>query len=559
MTAIAPLLENFAAVADSPASPERLRDLVLRLAVSGRLVPQLAGETPSAVGLQQVAAERGPTLASSVRGGQSILRSPAPEVCPSRPLPKGWSWARIDDTGAYINGLAFKNQDWKSSGTPIIRIQNLTNPAVPFNYAEGPFPEDRVAQNGDILVSWSATLNAFVWNGGVAAINQHIFKVVPDERVVTKPFLFYLLRHSIGVMADSQAAHGLVMQHINRGPFLSYVVGVPPLEEQRRIVSRIEELDRLCDDLAAAQQDARVSAVHFGTSALHALSEAEDEGDLLQAWKRLDQHWQVLTAEARAVPELRQAILELAVAGKLTHALPQDQSVEVILEDAVTTALDPAQLVDAEGHAVTAPHPIPETWRWVCLGSVLRDIIGGWSAPALPRPKEGQEWGVLKVSSCSWGRFKPEENKALAADTPPRTSLEVLPGDFLISRANTSQLVGRSVVVGETPPRLMLSDKTLRLTPAAGCNPRYLNLANLTRAAREHYEREASGTSDSMKNVSQRAIRRAPVPLPPKEEQDRIVDVVDRLDALCQALEDALLDERVAAAELAGAMVNASG
>lgn len=556
MTASALLLDNFAAVAGSPAGPQKLRHLILALAVSGRLVPQLPEEISAAVGLQHVATERGPTLASSVRGGQSVRRRPAPEECPL-PLPEGWAWARIDDTGAYINGLAFKNQDWKSSGTPIIRIQNLTNPAVAFNYAEGPFPEDRVAHNGDILVSWSATLNAFIWNGGEAAINQHIFKVVPDERVVTKAFLFYLLRHSIGVMAGSQAAHGLVMQHINRGPFLSYVVGLPPLEEQRRIVTRIEELDRICDDLAAAQQDGRASSIYFGMSALHALSEAEDEDGLLQAWQRLDENWSVSTAEARAVPELRQAILQLALAGKLTHTLPEDQAVEVLLQDAAATALDPVQLVDAEGQAVPPPHPIPPTWRWVCLGSLLRGIIGGWSAPALPRTKEGEEWGVLKVSSCSWGKFKPDEHKALSADTPPRTSLEVLPGDFLISRANTSQLVGRSVVVEETPPRLMLSDKTLRLTPVASANPRYLNLANLARTAREHYEREASGTSDSMKNVSQKAIRRAPVPLPPREEQDRIVEVVDRLNALCQALEDALVNERAAAAALAEVLASA--
>jgi type I restriction enzyme S subunit len=75
----------------------------------------------------------------------------------------------------------------------------------------------------------------------------------------------------------------------------------------------------------------------------------------------------------------------------------------------------------------------------------------------------------------------------------------------------------------------MLSDKTLRLSVGDGCSPRYLNLANRAEAARAHYENEASGTSSSMKNVSQRAIRRTPIPLPPREEQDRIVAIVDEL------------------------------
>ena len=143
---------------------------------------------------------------------------------------------------------------------------------------------------------------------------------------------------------------------------------------------------------------------------------------------------------------------------------------------------------------------------------------------------------MLKVSACSWREFKPAENKALSVDQKPRPDLEVRPGDFLISRANTSDLVGRSVVVNETPPHLMLSDKTLRLSVVQGCNPRYLNLANLASAARTHYEREATGTSSSMKNVSQRIIRRTPIPLPPREEQDRIVAVVDDLMALVHKL-----------------------
>jgi type I restriction enzyme, S subunit len=104
--------------------------------------------------------------------------------------------------------------------------------------------------------------------------------------------------------------------------------------------------------------------------------------------------------------------------------------------------------------------------------------------------------------------------------------------DFLLSRANTCGLVGRSVIARETPNHLMLSDKTLRLSVLEGCDPNYLNLANLGPAARAHYEREATGTSSSMKNVSQKVIRRAPVPLPPREEQGRIVTIVDKLMGL---------------------------
>ena len=219
--------EILEAVVNSPDGISRLRQQPLVLAMRGALAAQRSDEVPVDEGLRAVHHEKGLTLAPSIRGGESTPRVPRPSECPGE-LPTGWRWARVDDTGWHVNGLAFKSQDWKPAGSPIIRIQNLTNPAAPFNYAEGPFPEDRMVEDGDILVSWSATLNAFLWDRGTAVVNQHIIKVIPDERAVTAPFLLHQLRYCVRDMAESEAAHGLVMQHVNRGPFLSFGVGSPP-------------------------------------------------------------------------------------------------------------------------------------------------------------------------------------------------------------------------------------------------------------------------------------------------------------------------------------------
>lgn len=257
-------LQHFASVADAPGGMQHLRDLVLELAVRGRLVEQSPEDMPANAGLDAVRADKGGTLADSIRGGGSVPRIPEPAE-QFGDLPAGWEWARVDDTGEYVNGLAFKNSDWRPEGIPIIRIQNLTNPSVPFNHADGPFPEDRMAHDGDVLVSWSATLNAFRWYRGDAVVNQHIFKVIPDDRVVTTDYLFHLLRYCIRAMAESEAAHGLVMKHINRGPFLSHVVAIPPLAEQERIVSRLDELMGLCHSLEQAL--ARRTAVQSALAA----------------------------------------------------------------------------------------------------------------------------------------------------------------------------------------------------------------------------------------------------------------------------------------------------
>jgi type I restriction enzyme S subunit len=157
-------------------------------------------------------------------------------------LPRSWATATVNDTGDYINGMAFKPDDWVEQGLPIIRIQNLTDLERSFNRTNRKVDPRYLVENGDILVSWSATLDAFVWDRGPAVLNQHIFKVVPETRLVYSGFLFHGLRESIREMIAGEHLHGSTMKHINRGPFLAHPFPVPPLPEQRRITAKIDSL-----------------------------------------------------------------------------------------------------------------------------------------------------------------------------------------------------------------------------------------------------------------------------------------------------------------------------
>ena len=152
----------------------------------------------------------------------------------------GWRHACVGDVGNYINGMAFKPSDWEDHGRPIIRIQNLTDPTRAFNHTTQPVDPKFIVRHGDILVSWSATLDAFVWRGPEAVLNQHIFKVEPNTKVVTAAFLFYQLKRVIEEMWHSEHTHGSTMKHINRGPFLAHPFWIAPLPEQHRIVAAIE-------------------------------------------------------------------------------------------------------------------------------------------------------------------------------------------------------------------------------------------------------------------------------------------------------------------------------
>jgi type I restriction enzyme S subunit len=270
----------------------------------------------------------------------------------------------------------------------------------------------------------------------------------------------------------------------------------------------------------------------------------------------------LLTGAPTGIKKLRELIIELAVRGKL---VPQDPSDEPAGELLKRIAEEKARLVDegkirkqkplAEIGDEEKPFELPANWRWGRLGSQVVESSAGWSPSCDPRPRAANEWGVLKVSAVSWGVYQPEENKALPASLEARPEHEVAEGDFLVSRANTAELVARSVVVETTPAHLMLSDKIVRLKLTSLCERRYVNLANSAPLARDYYSRVAGGTSSSMKNVSREQILNLPLALPPLAEQHRIVAKVDELMALCNRLEAQQADAESVHAQLVHALL----
>jgi len=180
-------------------------------------------------------------------------------------------------------------------------------------------------------------------------------------------------------------------------------------------------------------------------------------------------------------------------------------------------------------------------WRRCTVGDVLVGIVAGKSPQAAGRPASDGERGVLKVSAVSWGSFLPQENKALPASYVVPASLTVRAGDLLVSRANTVELVGAVVMAVNDHPNLMLSDKTLRLEVREDLvDRRFLLHALRTREVRTVFEEDATGTSDSMRNLSQEKIRSAPLLLPPIDVQRRIVAKLDALLAHSRAAREHL-------------------
>lgn len=168
---------------------------------------------------------------------------------------------RLGDLASYINGYAFKPEDRGTEGLPIIRIQDLTGNAYDLGFYNGNYPERIEINNGDILISWSASLGVYIWNRGKALLNQHIFKVVFDKSDINKQYFVFAVQYNLKEMESK--THGATMKHIVKKDFDNTLVPYPSLKRQAEIAevltrvtgiinTRKQELQKL-DDLIKAR------------------------------------------------------------------------------------------------------------------------------------------------------------------------------------------------------------------------------------------------------------------------------------------------------------------
>ena len=153
--------------------------------------------------------------------------------------------ARLGDLATYINGYAFKPADWGETGLPIIRIQDLTGNSYQLNRYDGEYPERIEVNNGDVLISWSASLGVYVWQRGKALLNQHIFKVVFDKLPVNKDYFVFAVEHKLAEMESK--THGATMKHIVKKDFDGTTIPYPPIEKQAEIADHLRRITSLID------------------------------------------------------------------------------------------------------------------------------------------------------------------------------------------------------------------------------------------------------------------------------------------------------------------------
>jgi len=152
---------------------------------------------------------------------------------------------RLGEIATYVNGYAFKPKDRGNVGLPIVRIQDLTGNARDVGFYNGEYPKKIEINNGDILISWSASLGVYVWNKGKALLNQHIFRVVFDKGEIDKSFFVYAVRQKLKEMGTK--THGATMKHIVKKDFDAIEIPYPQINRQIEIARNMDKISSVIE------------------------------------------------------------------------------------------------------------------------------------------------------------------------------------------------------------------------------------------------------------------------------------------------------------------------
>ena len=503
-------LGQFAALASGPGGISKLRELVLQLAVQGKLVPQSNGEH-----FTNKEYKTAKSFVERIRSGKA--KQPDFQNW-TESVPLGWFVTSLGNVVELVNGRAFKPTDWAEDGLKIVRIQNLNNPIAPFNRFKGEVRERFLIDTGDVLVSWSGTpgtsFGAYIWSGGKAILNQHIFRADFD-RSVLDPHYIRLAVNAImtGLISDAVGSAGL--QHVRRGQIENSLLKIPPLAEQKRIAAKVDELMRLCDRLQAQQVDENRLKRTGAASVLQCVSDAGTSEKVQEALHFLIANFKDFFDDVKNIEGLRHAILDLAYSGAFCDEKPKFVELEDVLSFGPRNGYSPK------------PVSYETSTRSISLSAVTK------------------------------GTFDRTKYKYLHEDFDESSHLWIQPGDILIQRANSLDYVGMSVFYDGPPKEFIYPDLIMKIRVSDQMIPEYVVYCLQSPSGRRYFQGNATGTSGSMPKINQAVVKGTPIPFVNRKAQEATIEAVRGLMALCDQLDEQVRENERLNASLMNSLVHA--
>ena len=554
MTAL--LTDNLPLLAGAPNGIKKLRELILELAVRGKLVPQDPSDEPASELLKRIAEEKARLVAEGKIKKQKALTERDDEA-PAFELPAGWAWARLSDVVNVLNGRAYKKEELLDAGTPVLRVGNLFT-SNHWYYSNLTLEEDKYCNPGDLLFAWSASFGPFIWQGERSIYHYHIWKLdfyAKDQ--LSKRYLYnYLLEQTQEIKA---AGHGVSMVHMTKEKMEKLVMPVPPLAEQDRIVAKVDQLMALCDRLEAQQADADSAHAQLVQALLDSLTQARDAEDFAQSWRRLAEHFHTLFTTESNIDALKQTLLQLAVMGKLVPQDPTDEPASELLKQVteekgrlVATRKSKKQPAREETEEGEASFVLPIGWAISSVAQTGEIKLGRQRSP---KDHFGEHMTpYLRVANVKENSLDLSDVKEMNFTPAEQEIFRLLPGDVLLNEGQSKELVGRPAIFNGEIPNACFQNTLLRFRAYDCVSPTYA-LRYFQACMHSGRFQQAAQQTTNIAHLSASRLAAIEFPLPPLPEQHRIVAKVDQLMALCDQLKARLDQARQVHEHLVNALV----
>lgn len=554
------LLKNFEVLAEAQGGVDRLRSIILGLAMQGRLVPQSSQEEPAPVLLEKIAYER-KQLAAELRLSKSLVSSPS---IPPYPLPPTWAWTTASSIFHVITDGDHQAPPKSDKGVPFLVIGNVCTGRLNFEgtrfVPEGYYaslPEVRVPREGDLLytVVGSYGVPVVVDVSRQFCVQRHIAILKPSLLVDVR-YVCYAMKSPLAMAQATACATGTAQKTVPLGGLRKFLLPLPPAGEQRRIVAKVDQLMALCDELEARQAKKRETGTRLTQSALDALTSAQGPEEFAKAWQRVSGNFELFSAIPESVGMLRKSILKLVMLGRIVlqgsgggdvSRLRAENGMArraLVARHGVKDGFDSEPIDQAD-----VPYPLPLGWEWVRLGELGIFLGGGTPSKANTSFWQGS---IPWVSPKDMKKpYIDDAQDHISEAAVQGSAVKLIPAGALLYVVR-GMILAHTFPVARTQREVTINQDMKALVPAMPELGEFLLRA--CGALQEHILQKVTRSSHGTCRLESKELEQLLIPLPPLAEQKRIIAKVDQLMALCDALESKLSDAEQGAQRLAEAM-----
>lgn len=541
---------------------KKLRELILELAVRGKLVPQDPNDEPASELLKRIAAEK----AELVKQGKIKKQKPLPEISEDEKpfeLPSGWEWVRMDHVGHDWGQKTPENDfTYIDVGSINKELGIVAEPTI-MQAQDAPSRARKIVRRNTVVYS---TVRPYLLN--IAVINDDFhpepiastaFAIVHPWEGISATFIYHYLRSPVFINYVESCQTGIAYPAINDKQFFAGVVAIPPLEEQLRIVDKVNDLMSLCAQLEQQSLISLDAHQQLVETLLATLTDSQNAEELAENWARISLHFDTLFTTEASIDALKQTILQLAVMGKLVQQDPNDEPASELLK---RIEQEKAQLVKEGKIKKQKPLPpvsdeekpfeLPQGWVFTRLNDAIdvrdgthdspKSVIGVDSYPLITSKDFSN--GSIDFNNAKY--ISKEDHLSISK----RSLVEV--DDILFSMIGGN--IGNQVKVCTDRQFSIKNLALFKYYTKEATNPDFVKL--FTEYVANTLQTKAIGGAQPF--VSLGMLRGLIFPLPPIKEQDRVISKIKGLFIMCDSLKTSIKSAQQTQLHLADALTDAA-